>query len=50
MENVIIAVSSVEPSWVWSTLSVVGAAVLAALIAVIAIWMLHRITTRQPRA
>jgi hypothetical protein len=45
-----LAVSSVEPSWVWSTLSVVGVAAIAALIALLAIWILHRVTTRRPRA
>jgi hypothetical protein len=44
-----IAVSSVEPAWVWTTLAVVGAAALTALIAVLAIWILHRVTTRRPR-
>jgi hypothetical protein len=48
--NLMIAVASVEPAWVWSALSVVGAAALTALSALLAIWILHRVTTRRPRA
>jgi hypothetical protein len=47
--NLMIAVSSVEPAWVWSALSVVGGAALAVLSALLAIWILHRLSMRRPR-
>jgi hypothetical protein len=45
-----IAVSSVEPAWVWYSVLVVGAAAFAALVALVAIWILHSVSARRPRA
>jgi hypothetical protein len=42
-----LAATSLEPAWVWSTLSVIGAAAFTALIALLAIWILHRVGARR---
>jgi hypothetical protein len=41
------AALSLEPAWVWSTLLVFGVAVVTALMALLAIWLLHRVGARR---